>query len=202
MVGHPRDRIRRVASILETLRKVRPSVVMVRRQEGEPIKLALRKGRARWESAAATVESMVGVEEVELRDLSGGVVGVWSPDLDPSIVPMDAPEPAVGSAGDTARMLELMLRAQQAALQAQAEMLRPMVDGYRTLLTTVTDRLTAMERNYSGVLRAQFEAVTATAQAQVQASVDGDGGMKSDALMAQVIPIALQKLAESKAGAL
>jgi hypothetical protein len=145
---------------------------------------------------------MVGVEEVELRDLSGGVVGVWSPDLDPSIVPMDAPEPAVGSAGDTARMLELMLRAQQAALQAQAEMLRPMVDGYRTLLTTVTDRLTAMERNYSGVLRAQFEAVTATAQAQVQASVDGDGGMKSDALMAQVIPIALQKLAESKAGAL
>lgn len=64
--------------------------------------------------------------------------------------------------------LELMLRAQDVALQRHERAFGQLIDGYTKLAQTTMERLSSMERNFGGMLTLVQNAVMAHANAQAE----------------------------------
>ena len=167
------------------VRKHRPALVAVIDDDGteKTIKPVGRKGR--WERVVASVPP--DAARVELRDNDGDVVFALQPDDDDA--PAKAP-PASGLSGEVERMLDLMLRAQQSALDRQRSQLDSLLHGYSQLAQVLASRLGSLERTYSDVMRAQYEAA---------ASSGAETENSADALLSQFAPLAMAAMANGAA---
>ena len=168
------------------VRKHRPALVAVVRDDGteSTIKPTGRKGR--WERVVASVPP--DASRVELRDDDGDVVFALQPDDDD-----DAPAKAAsasGMSGEVERMLDLMLRAQQSALDRQRSQLDSLLHGYSQLAQVLASRLGSLERTYSDVMRAQYEAA---------ASSGAETENSADALLSQFAPLAMAAMSANGA---
>ena len=166
------------------VRKHRPSLVAVIDDDGteSTIKPVGRKGR--WERVVASVPA--DAARVELRDDDGDVVFALQPDDDE---PAKAAS-ASGMSGEVERMLDLMLRAQQSALDRQRSQLDSLLHGYSQLAQVLASRLGSLERTYSDVMRAQYEAA---------ASSGAETENSADALLSQFAPLAMAAMSANGA---
>jgi len=122
------------------LRRVRPHAVVHVDDDGKATPIALARGRGRWETCADAIVDMCRTSGgcAELRDALGAVIRRVTIDVtdddaqrtDTAPSRADAP---VSTGHDFRGLLELMLRAQESALQRQQDMLRPLIDGYTDL---------------------------------------------------------------------
>jgi hypothetical protein len=151
-------------SLLDALRSVTPSRVVVVMGDGKERSLALRTGRTRWQHAATTARALAGDDDgarVELRDAGGEVLHAVNLDADE-----DEPEAAwqpIAAPPDARdeRMLTLLVSAQRAALEEQRVLLGPVLESY-----------TALARGYAEYAAQVVELVrlAATVRAEVQES--------------------------------
>lgn len=176
------------------LRQYRPAVVAVFTDTDDEATIIRPTGsRGRWLRVLQSVPR--DARRAELRDESGAVL--LGLDLDGAPPATMAPPPAAPS-GDLERLLQLMLRAQESAVDRQSKQLADVTSGYRELAQLVVSRLSALERTYSDVLRSAYEA---TAMAAAADSAGKDTSTAADALVTQLAPLAASKLMSSMNGA-
>lgn len=149
------------------LQKLRPAKLRVyTRDDEQPKAVAIPGNRKRWERLGALLEGL-DWHRIEALDARGNIVGV---------VANDEPEVAAAEAVDTteaevvAPLLSLMLKAQQMALQQQAAVLKPLIEGNAKLVGVMTDALGAV----AGAYRMALAAASTTAPAG--AGESGDDG--------------------------
>lgn len=150
-------------SLLDALRSVTPSRVVVVMADGRERPLALRTGRTRWQHAAQTARALAGDDDgarVELRDAGGEVLHAVNLTDDDNDASDDVPA-SVASPPDARdeRMLTLLVSAQRAALEEQRVLLGPVLESY-----------TALARGYAEYAAQVVELVrlAATVRAEVQ----------------------------------
>jgi hypothetical protein len=122
------------------LRRVRPAIVVHVDDDGRATPIALSRGRGRWETCADAIVDMVRTSGgcAELRDGNGAVIrrvtiDVADDDGRNSDTPPSTRDASMSTGTDVRCLLELMLKAQESAIQRQQEMMRPLIDGYTDL---------------------------------------------------------------------
>jgi hypothetical protein len=137
--------------IYRMLRRVRPAAIVHVGEDGTVSPLALAAGRGRWEQARDAIMEMLGARggHAELRDAGGAVLRVVRAEQEadaataaretvgaPTVGAQTVGAQTVGAptiAAEQERLLALMLKAQHEALNHQAALLRPLIDGYQEL---------------------------------------------------------------------
>ena len=168
------------------LRQHRPAIVAVFSPDQDEPQLIRPTGqRGRWLRVLGAVSP--DATRAELRDESGAVLAACQLD---GVSSQPLPPPLGGSPEQLERLLALLLRAQESAVDRQQRQLSDLTSGYRELAQLVVGRLSSLERTYSDVLRSAYEATAIAAQANAapEQSV-------ADTLVAQLAPMAAAKLA-------
>jgi len=123
--------------VLDALRQVTPSRVVVVLGDGKERPLALRSGRTRWQHAATTARALARDDEsarVELRDADNEVLAaVELADDDDDDDDANQPQLTTLPDGRDERMLTLLVSAQRAALEEQRVLLGPVLESYCAL---------------------------------------------------------------------
>lgn len=123
--------------VLDALRQVTPSRVVVVLGDGKERPLALRSGRTRWQHAATTARALAGDDDgarVELRDADGEVLAaVELAADDDNDGPGETPQLTAPPDARDERMLTLLVSAQRAALEEQRVLLGPVLESYTAL---------------------------------------------------------------------
>jgi hypothetical protein len=114
--------------------------------------VAIPGNRKKWETLAHTLDGLDWMR-IEALDARGNIVGVVAREEEPEEEDVGLDLDAAEAARDE-RLLGLLLKAQQVALNAQAAQLRPLIDGMGKLVGTVTGALDATSRAYSAALAA------------------------------------------------
>lgn len=163
------------------LQRLRPAKLRVYvRDSDEPKAVAIPANRKKWERLATTLEGMEW-RTIEALDPRGNITGVVArPDDDAgAVLGEDAPE-----SEDVSSLLGLMLKAQQVALQQQAVLIKPLIDGQAKLVETMTTALGAVAGAYRMALAA----------ASVPAGRGGDGGGESDEGLGRFLQVAMMMM--------
>ena len=171
-------------SVDSAVRRHRPALVAAFDEAGRETLLRPQGRKGRWERIVSSVSP--DAHRVELRDATGAVILALHPDEDGDLPAKPA---SAGAPSEVERMLDLMLRAQQSALDRQRSQLDSLLHGYAALAQVLASRLGSLERTYSDVMRAQYEA----------ASQGADSGSQADAMLAQFAPLAMSALANGVA---
>jgi hypothetical protein len=137
------------------LAKLRPAKLRVFSRGSEDAKaVAIPGNRKKWETLAHTLDGL-DWERIEALDPRGNIVGVVArPEEDDEPDEVELASLDAAEAARDERLLQLMLKAQQVALTAQAAQLRPLVEGMGKLVGTVTTALDATSRAYNIALAA------------------------------------------------
>lgn len=150
------------AALAACLRKHRPSKLVAISATGERRPVAVPQGRRRkWDFAVRALEH-VDWYALELLDDQGALIDVIDNRAGADDGELVAVEPDAKLAGQ----LELMLRAQDVALQRHERAFKQLIDGYTALVQATTERLGSMERSFGGMLALAQKAVLAQAEAQ------------------------------------
>lgn len=146
------------SALLRTLARVKPARV-VAVLDDERTEIAVRKGRTKWLAASkALAPLMAQGARVEMLDDQGRLVESVEPEPDESTA-------TVAPRGSEERLLGLMLRAQEVALERQAKAQTVLVEGLLTLVKVMSERLSSMERMHGDVLEAAYEATVMAGEA-------------------------------------
>lgn len=168
------------------LQRLRPAKLRVYvRDSDEPKAVAIPANRKKWERLATTLEGM-DWRSIEALDPRGNITGVVArPDDDAGVVlGEEAPEQE-----DVGALLGLMLKAQQVALQQQAVLIKPLIDGQAKLVETMTTALGAV----AGAYRMALAAASVPAR-------DGGGGDSSDEGLGRFLQVAMMMMASKGGG--
>lgn len=145
-------------SVLRTLARVKPARI-VAVLDDEKTEIAVRSGRTRWLAAGKALAPLLAQgARVELLDAQGRLVE----SIEPEPVE-DATAPV--TRGSEERLLALMLRAQEVALERQAKAQNVLVEGLLTLVKVMSERLSSMEKMHGDVLEAAYEATVMAGEA-------------------------------------
>jgi hypothetical protein len=108
-------------------------------------------------------------ERIELLDAKGGVL---------SALDIEQPDAATAlDSGDRdSKLLALLLKAQEMALDRQLASMTGMMRGYENLAKLMAERLTSLEKGYSQVLSAAFESTLMAAEAQAKLNGEQEKG--------------------------
>jgi hypothetical protein len=173
--------------IYRLLRRVRPAAVVHVGEDGTVSPLALAAGRGRWEQARDAIIEMLGARggHAELRDAGGAVLRVVRLDEAdtegtvretvgaPTVGGQTVGAQTVGAptiAAEQERLLALMLKAQREALDHQAALLRPLLDGYHELAAGFASYAAQTVE----LVKLAQSAAEARAEAQAASSVQND----------------------------
>lgn len=150
------------AGLAACLRKFRPSKLVAVSATGERRPIAVPQGRRRkWDFAVRALEH-VDWYALELLDDQGALLDV----IDNRAGADEGELMAVAPDAKLAGQLELMLRAQDVALQRHERAFGQLIDGYTKLAQTTMERLSAMERSFGGMLTLAQNAALAQADAR------------------------------------
>lgn len=150
---------------LAQLKRSKPKAVVVVQGDGTEQAIALRTGTTRWQQAAKVIARMIadGADRAELRDDSGAVLDTIAAEQRPKA------EREASGADPLERLLRLLLKAQEVALDRQSSLFRTAFETTNELIKGMTGRINMLESAQTKVLRAQYEAVTAQARAEMLA---------------------------------
>lgn len=167
-------------AIYRVLRSLRPAGVVAVSSEGEERRIALPKGKGRWERAADAIVSMASeLARVELRDDADAVLRVIdiAEELEDQGELAEEPRRATLDPRDARELhlVRLVLDAQDRAVERQQAGSREAHELTLQTMRLMAERLQALEKQWSSVLRASYEATQAVAQAQHQASQAAEG---------------------------
>lgn len=188
----PRARV--YEEILSALKRTKPASVYVVQADGSETRIELRNGTTRWQQAAKVASAMMadGADRVELRAESGGVADTISA----AVKPGGPKEPAAQAPEE--RFLRLMLRAQEVALDRQSALFKDAFQTTNELMRTLVMRVNQLEAVHSKVLNAQWEAVTALAEAE--GAAEESPGMRALTELAGAAMASQAAKASKKAG--
>lgn len=153
-------------SALTALKRTKPKAVIVVLADGTEQAIALRTGTTRWQQAAKVIARLIadGADRAELRDDAGAVLDTIAAEQRPK-----AERESAGGADPLERLLRLMLKAQEVALDRQSSLFRTAFETTNELIKGMTGRINMLESAQTKVLRAQYDAVTAQARAEMMA---------------------------------
>lgn len=188
-------------SLSEELRRVRPAKVRVVDRAGEARDVATGVGRAaRHTMTAQTILSLgVDIERVEFLDPKGAIIATWRPSSPAETVDQELPEleAAPTSAPMTLDQEKLFLAklvtsavqtAVDHAMDRHIKALVPVLDGYKGIVSHLSDRNHFLEKQSSATLKLAYEAVKMQGTAEVAYLEAQNGGKKdpADELMGEV----------------
>lgn len=156
------------ARVQASLRRQRPASVRVYRNDSDdPTNITPTGERGRWERVVQSIPPTA--ERIELLDAKGGVL---------SALDIDQPDAATAlDSGDRdSKLLALLLKAQEMALDRQLASMTGMMRGYENLAKLMAERLTSLEKGYSQVLSAAFESTLMAAEAQAKLNGEQEKG--------------------------
>lgn len=150
--------------------------------EGEPREVKAAKTRGRWERLADAATAL-GASRIEARDDDGAtlaVVQLGEVDDEPADVepePRERERERRDSVAEVERLLVVVLRAQDHALQRHAEQTRAIVDASVQVMTASAERASSLERAVLSLvqqrerdLEAAHESLAAEARANMRAA--------------------------------
>jgi|FLYL01.1.fsa_nt_gi hypothetical protein len=147
--------------IVARLKHLRPEVVRVYVTDSDDHRdIRVPARRRRWEYVAGILEGLPWTR-AELLDGKGALCGTLDRDDDE-----EEDRKSKGAETPEERLLALMLKAQEAALDRLNGAIAPLVDGYTRLAATLSDRLSAMEREWGKMLELSRDATLAMARAE------------------------------------
>jgi hypothetical protein len=146
-----------------------------------------RRGERGWNS----VLKCLGLpwSRLECLDKDGSLMDIIEPSDD--ALPADGsklelqPTPGASRSAELSAHLELMLRAQDVAMMRQERSLSLLLNGYDKLVTTVSERLSALEKVHGQVLELAHKAAHKIAASELDQGGESDGPL--DRLAAAVI---------------
>lgn len=149
----------------------------------EPTLVHISAKRDKWAKATITLEAM-NWHRLDLLDAQGRTIESITSDetAADSDDEKNATAEALMAESEEGRWLMLMINAQRLALENNASMLRPLIDGYVSLTTTFGDRLSAMEKRYDQMLDTAYQ--NAILQAQIDTEPDGDAAVVHEFIQA------------------
>lgn len=119
--------------------------------DGEPREVKAAKTRGRWERLHDSAAAM-GATAIECRDDGGAVLAIVElEELGAELVEERVEEHAprvtsTGTAGEVERLLAIVLRAQDAAVQRQAEQVQSVTNAALSVMNAAAERAASMER--------------------------------------------------------
>lgn len=162
------------ARLQASLRRHRPHAVKVYKTDSDdPTTIAPKGERGRWERVVQSIPP--NAERVEFVDAK-----------DATIFALDIEQPDSATALDSgdrdSKLLALLLKAQELALDRQNAGMASMMKGYENLARMMADRLTSLEKGYSQVLQAAFDSTMMAAEAQAKLNGEVDKGEDESAI--------------------
>lgn len=167
------------STLLAELKRCRPHSLTVKvagREEVQRIKISPR--RDKWRRAVDSLDQLEWTR-IEMRDENDAIVGVITEEGDADEVA------AAANATPEERFLTLMIQAQRLALESQAKMMAPLIDGYKELTSLFAVRMAALEKNYGKVIENAYE--MAVLQGQMDSQGDDEGMEAAGKLLADLV---------------
>jgi hypothetical protein len=162
------------SKVQAALRRQRPHAVKVYKVDSDDAMTISPTGeRGRWERVVAAIPPTA--ERIEFVDAKGGTLFAMDIEQPDSATALD------GGDRDT-KLLALLLKAQEMALDRQTASLTGVMKGYENLARLMADRLTSLEKGYSQVLSAAFESTLMAAEAQAKLNGEVDKGENESAI--------------------
>jgi hypothetical protein len=165
------------ARVYQELRRQRPARVVVTVDDGDDVKVFKTAGgsdRGRWTRVLQSLPAEW--TRIELQDKEEQILwGIDAPGKDDAAGLVQTKSSSVST--ELTALLALMLKAQDAALLRQGEMVSKLTASYENLASTLVGRLTSLENLVSTVLQTAYEATLISAEAQ--AMLTSGGGEKS-----------------------
>lgn len=139
--------------------------IVVIAADGTEQKIALRTGTTRWQQAAKVITRMLldGADRAEIRDEQGAVIDTIATETRPRDAKVEP------TADPLERLLRLMLKAQEVALDRQSSLFVTAFATTNELVRGMVSRINQLESAHTRVLKAQWDAVTAQAEAEALA---------------------------------
>lgn len=171
--------------LVAALKKHRPALARVILVDGEARDVSLEGGRQRWTPAAKAIAAMpwVRVEFLDAKERLKAAIDNGGAATDVEDLAL-AERGTGGTAARELHLMKLLLSAQDIALQRQAELFRPALDGMRMAMRDVFEQLT-QARKFAGE---QADAATDLAEqlARLAAKADAAGNESIAAEIAQL----------------
>jgi hypothetical protein len=172
------------ARVHASLKRQRPASVKVYRNDSDdPTTITPTGERGRWERVVQAIPPTT--ERIELLDKAGGVLAAL--DVEPA--------EAASAANDDrdTKLLKLLVQAQEMALDRQTSHMTGIMGAYERLARMLAERLTSLERGYSSVLQAAFDATVMAGEAQAKLNGETDKG-ETESVMDAMAGELLKKL--------
>jgi hypothetical protein len=162
------------ARVQAALRRQRPASVKVYKTDSDdPTTITPKGERGRWERVVQSIPP--NAERIEFLDAKDGVLFALDIEQPDSATALDSGD------RDT-KLLALLLKAQEMALDRQNLAMTGMMKGYENLAKMMADRLTSLEKGYSQVLQAAFDSTMMAAEAQAKLNGEVDKGEDESAI--------------------
>lgn len=141
---------------IDQLRKLQPQSLLVHLADGRDMSVAIPARKKKWAQVGATLEKLRWFQ-LEALDGKGQVLDVI--DNEDGASELEDLE-FDGAAGEQAKFLQLMLKAQDVALGRQASLIDTMLKNNLELSKTLMARLNALETSHGATLEALRELMT------------------------------------------
>lgn len=157
------------ATILSALKGAKPRALRINTADREDAVLVqISQKRDKWRRALDTLEQLEWTR-IEMLGDGDAIIGILTEDSDA----LEGTEVAIAANASTEeRIASMLIQAQKLALDHQAAMLQPLIQGYVSLNEIMANRLGGLEANYAKVLQAAYDQAAIVAQLENQA---GDG---------------------------
>lgn len=191
-MGSATAAVRAVASdgeALEALRAWKPHSVRVVLVDGLERDVAVPARRNRWRIVGQILAGLPWAS-LEALDRKRAILGMLQREDAPEMTAEEAePEPGGAVTVREQQLLELILKSQRVALDAQRELLKPLLDNQARLVATLTDRVLLLEQGLQDRMRAILRQANAA-----ESEDDGGGELMSTGAIGMMLELA--KLAQ------
>lgn len=165
-----------LARVIERLKAAKPYALVAHFPDGSSKDIAIPDVRRRWVRLRAIVENLDDWQSLDGVDKKGAVLVIVKndranePDDDEWVEDISTPGPA----GELGPLLNMMLRAQDVALNRNHQLVRTVMQSQTDLVKLVSERLLLQEKQNAANLQRLQEYAEALAEAQTGDNEDGE----------------------------
>jgi len=182
--------------LVAALKKHRPALARVILVDGEARDVSLEGGRQRWTPAAKAIAAMpwVRVEFLDAKERLKAAIDNGGAATDVEDIAL-ADRGSGGTAARELHLMKLLLSAQDIALQRQAELFRPALDGMRMAMRDVFEQLTQARKHAVEQADAATDLAEQLARLAAKADAAGNESIAHEiAQLAGALPNVLQAI--------